>query len=184
MIATWKVLAAAFAGLFAVSVFLMGMPHLSTLLNNTGEWNMPQLPAGLLPDGAATGEVKVIVYPDGIFTLNPSTPVNITTLAVSMEYFTGEVSADFSSGQLMLRPSGSRMVARVPLSSLTLSPVSVPSLDLKEAKFVVSSGSWNMTTENSTLSMTGFMGSVLVERDSITFEGNASSVKGDKWEIK
>lgn len=185
----WKILAASFVALLVVSSVLLGGfgigEFFSDLMNKIGEW-LGSSPFGgfFSTPTAGTKEIDIVLYPANL-SLKPDSSINVSTDAVTLTNFKGEINADFEDEVLIFRESGSSLTVETPLKRITIPDLQIKRLSFENIRFAVKP---NITGENGSIEIYDFLGRGTITVGTVEFQGNISrmTVKmGDmEWEVK
>jgi hypothetical protein len=182
----WKILAAAFAALLVISIVLVGNTGLKDIFGDIvgriTDW-MGNKPFTLPGENTAGDHgVSVTFYPDN-FTLTPEARINFTLSENEFENFNGEISVDFANNRITLKEKGSSFSVSSPVQPLTIQELKISSLALEGMRFTVKSAQSDITNDNGTIEIKGFLGTFSVGNSSISLEGNVTKITGDGWSI-
>lgn len=101
---------------------------------------------------------------------------NITTNTSEISNFKGKMNVDMASKSMYLQEEGTSLMIREYIGEIRVDDFKISSLDLKNMKLVISSGNWNETTENGSVTIRDFLGNAIVKDGMITLEGNVSRI--------
>lgn len=185
----WKILAASFVALLVVSSVLLGGlgigDFFSDLINKVGEW-LGSSPFGgfLSAPRAETKEINIVLYPPNI-SLAPDSTVNISTDAVTLTDFKGEINADFKDRTLVFRESGSSLVVETELKTLVIPNLRIKRMEFENLIFDIKP---DITGGNGSIEIHDFLGKGTITARGVEFQGNVSGMTvsiGDmNWEVK
>ena len=119
--------------------------------------------------------VNVGFYPEN-FELNVEDLVNITTNTSEILNFKGLIGVDMKSKTMVLKETGSPLTIKETIGEVVVKSLKIGSLELKGMKLVLTSGNWNETTENGSVTIKDFLGNMLIKEDMIELEGNVSKM--------
>lgn len=182
----WKIIAAVFIALVAVSYVVIGVPGIGEffgdLASKAGKALEGSPFGGLFSSGAGKAYVEVTLYPDSL-SLKPELPVNISAGNMELRDFRGEISVDLENGTISMKQEGSSLVITPRLELVAIEGLKISRLSLEGIKASVKSGDTNTMIENGTLEILDFLGRGSVSREYVGLSGNATKVRGDGWEI-
>lgn len=119
--------------------------------------------------------LKMSFYPV-TFDFDVSDPVNISSKSTEVVNFKGGMNVDMENKVMALTESGSGLLIREAIGEITVNEMKIGSLKLSEMKLVIRSGNWNETTENGSVTIKDFLGTVIIKDGLIEMEGNASKI--------
>lgn len=122
-----------------------------------------------------TETVKIGFYPE-TFEFSSADLVNITTATGEISNFKGTVSVDMKNNVSTFRESGSALLIKESIGSISIDGLKMSSLELSGMKLVLTSGNWNETTENGSVSVNDFLGRGTIKDGFIELEGNVSRI--------
>jgi len=185
----WKILAASFVALLVVSSVLLGGfgigEFFSDLINKIGEW-LGSSPFGgfLSAPTTETKQIDIMLYPANL-SLLPDSIVNISTDAVTLTNFKGEINMDFKDKTLIFKESGSSLTVEVPLEGITVSDLQIKKMSFENLIFDVKP---DITGGNGSIEIHDFLGKGIITTRGVGFQGNVSKMTvriGDlNWEVK
>lgn len=182
----WKIIAAVFIALLVVSYVIIGVPGIREAFGNLASGiggllkNSPF--GGLFSSGIKKIPAEITIYPDAL-SIKPELPVNITMGDTVLQDFRGEISLDLANDTISMRQEGSSLVISPKLKLVVIEGLKISRLDLKEIRANVKSGDIDTNVENGTLEILDFLGECRITRDDIKLSGNATSIRGNGWEI-
>jgi len=183
----WKVLASAFIAMIIVTIIMLegfgASSFLSGGMSFISEWFGSSPFGGLVSGGSDGKQVTVTLYQPNL-TLRPQEEVEIETVTVNISGFVGDIHADFDSKILVLYESGSDLKVAFPLKNIRISGFKINKLQLENSNFMIEP---NITTDNGTIEMKDFFGTVTTKTNGLEFQGNVSELSakiGDlSWEL-
>ncbi|MFQ5647750.1 MAG: hypothetical protein ACE5FW_00785 [Candidatus Aenigmatarchaeota archaeon] len=188
----WRILGASFVALLAVSSVFVGASgafgigdFFSNLMAQIGSWLQGSPFGGFFaaPE-ARSSQIDILLFPEN-FTLKPDTPINVNLDGVYLTDFKGEVTTDFLNKTISFSEEGSPLQIAMPMKETVIEDFKLTSFSATGVRFQISP---NITAENGTLDMGGFLGTCTITEEHIHFQGNISRVRakiGDLlWEIK
>ena len=119
--------------------------------------------------------IKLSFYPE-TFEFSAQDFINISTSASEISNFKGGVSIDMASKAVILTEAGSSLVVKETLGVVNVYGMKLSALELKGMKLALSSGNWNETTENGSVTINDFLGTGIIKEGVIELEGNVSRV--------
>jgi hypothetical protein len=119
--------------------------------------------------------VKLGFYPE-TFEFKAEDFVNISTVTSEVSNFKGNIGIDMGNKILVLKEAGSSLSIKEKIGEINIVGLKLNSLELKNMKLVLTSGNWNETAENGTITIKDFLGDALVKEGVIELEGNVSKV--------
>lgn len=175
----WKILGATFAALLVVSTLFIGgfgiEDFFSDIFEKLSEW------LGTSPFGTTsrTTYVEFILYPKELsFTVEK--PVNITLDSFKVENFLGDVSISFINDTISLQSNS--LVINTHTQNLIIHTLQLKNLKAL-CKFQVFGPSSNITSENGSIEIYNFLGTLSLSNHTLYFSGNTTRIKGEDWEI-
>jgi hypothetical protein len=174
----WKILAASFAALLVLSSVLLGGFGIGDFLAGAAE-KVRELLGGAPFSGLFTGrgspeqQITLALFPEN-FTLVPDSAVAIIIGDMQLNDFAGEIGIHFDSNELILDEKESSLSISLPITETEIKQVSLASLKVENAVFDVAP---TISTENGTIEVTRFSGTVTITEKSVEFLGNVSSIK-------
>ena len=181
----WKILAAAFSALLVISMVLVGntgfKDSFGGIVGRLTDWlggSPVPLPVGSGKSG--TNAVSIALYPKA-FTLTPETKLNLTLGESRFENYNGVIAFDFQSGKLTLQEKSGFSVSS-PLKDFRIPDLRLSRLQISGMKFTVRSQS-DISSENGTMDIQGFSGTLSLGNSSIILSGNVSKITGDGWTV-
>lgn len=122
--------------------------------------------------------LKLSFYPES-FEFTADDFVNISMDTSEVSNFKGNVNVDMENKVMVLKESGSQLSIKKTMGTVNIEGLKINSLELRDMKLVLTSGNWNETTENGSVTVKDFLGDALVKEGVIELEGNVSKlVKG------
>ena len=180
----WKMLVSAFAALLVVSFVLMSGCGLDGLLSgaadSVGDW-FGSSPFGGLLGGDSIRHVEVTLCPDSI-KLMPEDDVNISSPSANFSGFGGGLELSPDSAVLSDPASGFR--AEIDPEGMSISGLELEKMDIADVYFSIKP---NITAENGSITIEGFLGNAMVEDSCLRLEGNVTGIstviEGNKWQL-
>ena len=117
--------------------------------------------------------IKLTFYPDN-FEINAADFINITTPTSEISNFKGTVSIDMKGKTFVMKEAGTQLYVKETIGIIYVDGLKLTSLDLQGMKLSLSSGNWNETTENGSVTLNDFLGRGKINEDRIELEGNVS----------
>ena len=180
----WKILAAAFSALLVISMVLVGNMGLKDSFGGIVERLTDWLGGSTVPipvgSGKSTNTVSIALYPKA-FTLTPESKLNLTLGDSSFENFNGFVTFDFQSGKISLQEKSGFSVSS-PLKDFTIPDLKLSRLQISGMKFTVHTQT-DITSENGTMDIQGFSGTLSLGNSSIILSGNVTKITGEGWTV-
>ncbi len=175
----WRILAASFAAIFAVSFLLTGgLDHgvFSHILEKANEW-LKELPVTGFFSSAKhpSKDVGISVYGKNLKLL-PDSGLNITINDVNIRNFHGSIM--LRGERIKLSCSGKTEI-EFPVNNLTVHEINVGKTIFRDVDFEIDTQGLTITAKNSSIEITDFSGTVSFEKNCIKFRGNVSAVKGN-----
>ena len=181
----WKILAAAFSALLVISMVLVGNTGLKDsfggIVGRLTDWlgGTPiSIPGGSGKPG--TNAVSITLYPKN-FTLTPESKLNLTLGDSHFENFNGLVTFDFQSGKISLQEKSGFSVSSL-LKDFTVPDLKLSRLQISGMKFTVRTQT-DISSENGTMDIQGFSGSLSLGNSSIILSGNVTKITGEGWSV-
>ena len=187
----WRIAGASFAALIVVSsVFIGGSSFgigdfFSDIMEQIGGW-MKDSPFGgfFSTPVTSTTRVSMTLFSDTL-EFSPSNEANITTISgANITGFSGTVTADLPGETVLLTEPGTPLRISLPLDRLEFAELEMASLLLENTGFLIDP---NMTTDNGTVEITGFLGTGTLTTKGLKIEGNVSRLRtiigGMTWEL-
>lgn len=119
--------------------------------------------------------IKLSFHPES-FEFGSDDFVNISTDTSEVSNFKGNIGIDMGSKILVLKESGSTLSIKETIGTINIEGLKINSLELKEMKLTLTSGNWNETTENGSVTIKDFLGNAVVKEGVIELEGNVSKL--------
>jgi hypothetical protein len=177
----WKILAASFAALVLISSVLVGNVGggnvFTDLFSKISEWfGSTPFSGFLVAPGPDAEKVNIKIYPERI-TLVPESKVNLTLNDVEVRDFSGEISIDLGENEAFVKESGSSLTMALEIDEILIEGVVNKRLVIENTKLEVSSGTWNIKTNNGSMEFYDFSGDVLVSPSVIELNGNVTKIE-------
>ncbi len=182
----WKILAAGFVALLAVSTVLLGSPVVGDFFGGIFEkirgWFEEGPFKGIFSapskSEAQVNVVNLIIYPEN-FSVAADSEVEVVSGGFSVKRFKGVVNVDYSQRKMWMNETGSSLVIDLPFQETFINNAEFKALDISGTKMRMRSGNWTEATENGTASIYGFSANIKIGLEGIEFSGNATkTVKG------
>lgn len=178
----WKLLVAGVAVILVAGVLVIGGEgFLALLAGGLGQIGsfLGSSPFGDL-FSTARGEANpmvVTIYPPN-FTVMVDRPATVLLGETQLDDFKGTVETDFDADTITLTTSGDLAITS-PVIDTKITPFTVKQLILEGIKMKVRSGNWDISSENGSIEISHFEGSMLIDQEnsSISFLGNVSSIE-------
>ncbi len=122
-----------------------------------------------------TETIKLGFYPES-FEFNAAEPVNMSTNSSEISNFKGSVSVDMKNKVVVMQETGTSLLIKESLGTISVNGLKLTSLELKDMKLVLTTGNWNETTEKGSVSLNDFLGTGTIKDGLIEIEGNVSRV--------
>lgn len=119
--------------------------------------------------------IKLSFHPES-FEFDSNDFVNISTNTSEVLNFKGNIGIDMGNKILVLKESGSTLSIKETLGTINIEGLKLNSLELKDMKLALTSGNWNETTENGSVTIKDFLGNAVVKEGVIELEGNVSKL--------
>ena len=198
----WRILGASFAALIVISAVVIGGSggQADVTGNAVAGGGIGDLFSGLIekisgwfkgsPFGgffsqpeARQSEVQFILYPQEL-RIKPDSSIDLVSNRTAIRGFSGQMTASFLNGTMLLEEKGSSMKIELPLDSIVIESIKVGSLSLQETGFEIVP---NMTAQNGTLDISSFLGRMEFKAGSVEMSGNVSKIRaqigGMNWEL-
>jgi hypothetical protein len=175
---SWKIIGASFVAVLILSLLVVGSFGLRNLLlgvvGKAGQ-SLGDTPlSGLVTSkGEGPQRLEVILFPQN-FSFTFTSPVSVSRKDLSLNDFIGEVSVDYHTNELLLKPAGSPLVINTTIKRTAIENITISSLEIDNTAFRIG---LSVNTQNGTLEAADFRGSAVIDSDRIVLDGNASSVK-------
>lgn len=122
-----------------------------------------------------TEAIKLVFYPE-TFEFNAADFINITTATSEIANFKGTIAIDMKNKVSTFKESGSVLLIKEGMGAINIDGLKLNSLELKGMKLILSSGNWNETTENGSITINDFLGRGTIKEGLIELEGNVSRI--------
>ena len=119
--------------------------------------------------------IKLSFYPES-FEFSAQDFINMSTTTSEVSNFKGGISIDMNNKAVTFTEAGSSLVMKETLGVINVYGMKLSALELKGMKLALSSGNWNETTENGSVTINDFLGTGVIKEGVIELEGNVSRV--------
>jgi hypothetical protein len=184
----WKIIAAGVVALLFISSIFIGefgvRDFLSDIVGKIGEWLGGSPFSGVFSTPKAKeSNIKIQLFPQD-FALSPNEEYDVIVGDMNLSSFQGDMNIFFNTSKIELIQATSEFKVTFPLENVEVHGVNLKTLALEETKFTIEP---NITTDSGNLDMSDFLGSAIVNDDSIIFEGKASrllvTIGNLSWEL-
>lgn len=152
---------------------LSGNIGFNGFLSKVGGWMEGSPFGGFLSTTEESKNLDMTLYSD--ISLKPDLPVNISSDSMSMDDFDGEINIDLEGKSVSLSEANSKLKMNIELGKLDIRGLKLSKLVLKNRKLDLKNGDWDIKTDNGTVEIYNFVGSVVVD-ENINFKGNATKI--------
>jgi hypothetical protein len=185
----WKIVGASMAAILLVSgLFVSSMEigdFFSSIIGKLREWLGKSPFEGFFASPAQKVRPMSIYLTAPEITLQPESPVNITSPSTMFLNFQGRLEINFGEGKIAMIASDSPFEAGMPLGEYEVEGLHFTSVTFSSVGLEVDS---HVKSENGSVEMSDFLGKARILPDSLLLEGNVSSLsvrmEDLEWELK